>query len=257
MAWWSEMPLSTTSPPPSMCPAPYSLYYYISPPCKCKQCRWVLLPAQLWCQYQSTKHDNHDGGGKSSSPSAKPGAILTRVKEWLSAGVAVCQGHCQALRIDEYAVTCYWSHSSGWLNWVEWCWSTRESWWLSTAIEMRTMLQQSNGWPLCGKSGQGHSFNAGGWSTLIFLSIGMGVWCGVEGRRSCCCLLSSKCQLLFSPVLHDIESQLWCHNGIHHSDQFPSYGWSYGSFLLMENPMPRAPALALPSPVQKKDDHVC
>ena len=46
------------------------------------------MPAQLWCQYQSEKHDNHDEGGDSSSPSAKPGAVLTRVKEWLSAIVA-------------------------------------------------------------------------------------------------------------------------------------------------------------------------
>ena len=34
------------------------------------------------------KHDNHDEGGNSSSPSAKLGAILTRVKEWLSAVIA-------------------------------------------------------------------------------------------------------------------------------------------------------------------------
>jgi hypothetical protein len=37
------------------------------------------------------------------------------------------------------------------------------------------------------------------WSTLNFRLIGRGAWCGMEGGRSCCRLLSSKCQL-FSPV---------------------------------------------------------
>ena len=64
-----------------------------------------------------------------------------------------------------------------------------------------TDLWRSKGGALCGKSGWGCSFNAGGWSILIFWLIGRGVWCGIEGRRSCCRLLSSKHPLLFSPAL--------------------------------------------------------
>jgi hypothetical protein len=63
------------------------LIYYIPPPCKHKWCRQALLSAQLWCQYQSRKHDNHDGGDDSSSPSTKLQAMLIRFKEWLSAGI--------------------------------------------------------------------------------------------------------------------------------------------------------------------------
>ena len=44
-------------------------------------------------------------------------------------------------------------------------------------------------------------FHCRGWSTLIFWSNGRGVWCGVEGRRRGCRLLSSKCQLLFPPAV--------------------------------------------------------
>ncbi len=97
-----------------------------------------------------------------------------------------------------YAAACCWSHSFGWLSSVVCYWSARKSWWLSTAMEMSWW---SKGGPLCGKSGQDSSFNAWGRSTLIFWLVGRGVWCGVEGRRSCCGLLSSKCQLLFSPAL--------------------------------------------------------
>ncbi len=63
--------------------------------------------------------------------------------------------------------------------------------------------------------------------------------------------------VVFPCSAHSIESQLWCHNCIRHSDQFPSYGRSNGSFPHIENPMLRALALAVPLPVQKKDDHVC
>ena len=66
----------------------HMLIYYIPPPRKCKLCRWALQPTQLWIQYQSTKWDNYNEGGNISSPYAKPGAILTRVKECLSAGVS-------------------------------------------------------------------------------------------------------------------------------------------------------------------------
>ena len=136
-----------------------------------------------------------------SHPIPLPLATLTKkmtvqpsMRQPVSAGWSHCSGWF-------YVAACCWSHSFGWLNSVGCWWRARKSWWLSTAMEMRTILQQSNGRHLCGKSGQGGSFNAGGWSTLIFWSIGRGVWCGVEGRRMCCRLLSSKCQFLFSPVL--------------------------------------------------------
>ncbi len=81
------------------------------------------------------------------------------------------QSHCLMQNCSGwfYAAACCWSHNFGWLNSVGCCWRARKSWWFSTAMEMRTVLQQSNGRPLCGKSGQGSSFKAGVWSNLIFV----------------------------------------------------------------------------------------
>ena len=39
--------------------------------------------------------------------------------------------------------------------------------------------------------------------------------------------------VVFPCSVHGIESQLKCHNCVHHSDQFPSYGRSYGCCFLL------------------------
>ncbi len=89
------------------------------------------------------------------------------------------------------------SLSIGWLNSVVCCRSSRKSWWLSTAMEMR-MGRQSKGGAFCGeRRRQGCSFNARVWSRISNSRlIGREVWRGVEGRRRCFRLLSSNPDLL-------------------------------------------------------------
>ena len=188
----------------------HRLIYFIPPPRNCKRLRRVLLPAQWYGQYQLSKQDNHNGGGNISSSYAEPGPILTRVREWLLAGVAHVKAIVRPSKLTNktlvlhcsgwfYAAACCCSLSFGWLNSVGFYMSSRESCWFSTAMQTRTELWQLKGGALCGKSGQSCSFNGGGWSTLISWLIRRGqVWYGVEGRRSCC---NPKCQLLFSLAL--------------------------------------------------------
>ncbi len=126
------------------------LIYYIPPPRECKWYRraFMLVPDQLWCQYQSTKHDNHNGGGNKISY-AKPGAIPTRVKEWPLYSVI----HVGAI-----------DGSSKLMN-------------EQSLIPL--LLAKLEGAAVCGKSVQGSCFSAGGLINLDFLIDWEGsmMWC--------------------------------------------------------------------------------
>jgi hypothetical protein len=79
------------------------------------------------------------------------------------------------------------------------------------------------------------------------------VWCRRKKKLLWTALFKMSI-VVFPCSVHGNESQLQCHMcvSVHHSDQFPSYRRSYGSFPLMENPMLRAPALAVPLPECKR-----
>ena len=160
---------STTLLSSSMLPAIYPSYvviYYIPPPRDRKWFRWALLPAQLWCQYQSTKQDNDDECGDISSPSAKPGATLTRVKKRPLAGIAHVEdilGPSESMNERSliplplaklakkwtvqpsmtHSVLADWSHCFGWFYAAACCWSLSFGW-LNSVVCYRRMIYNSN-----------------------------------------------------------------------------------------------------------------
>jgi hypothetical protein len=138
------------------------------------------MPAQLWCQYQSTKEDNYNEGGDISSPYAEPGAILTRVKDLLSVGIvhvkAAIIGPSESMieqrlipllpaksakihEVDPIVFDGSMQQNAGgpflWMiKFNGTCLERKEELMIvNRNVEMRTELRWSKWGPLCGKSG--------------------------------------------------------------------------------------------------------